>query len=278
MRLKAIAIFLMVGFAVFTSFYWITDSARRAEIYATEQEELLAFGEVVFSYDPTNQELRAAGCARCHGPEGLGGPIPNDPNGRSAPNLHSQTLANKWLGTGGNADPSKTDLDNYVYWVIQYGGVMVSGQLNSPMPAWRDTLSKQQMQALTTLIGSWLRETLAQGAESTPVPDTVEAGAQVYVSAGCTGCHGADLAGVPGTYPSLQTVGSQLSADLPTPVSGEAQRQEDYNTDKRSFFEAWILNSSVNYNDGTPTGMPPFEGQLSDDELQALITFLLDQT
>ena len=276
MRLKAVAISLMVGFAVFTSFYWITDSARRTDSYITEQEELLAFGEIVFSYDPTNTELRAAGCARCHGPEGFGGPIPNNPDGRSAPNLHSDRLAEKWLATGGNRDPAKTDMDNYVFWVIQYGGVMVSGDIHSLMPAWRDTLTLQQMQALTTLIGSWLRESLL-APEGTPIPNTVEAGAEVY-AATCASCHGADLAGVPGVYPNLQTIGTKLVTDLPTAVSGADQMQIDYDADKATFLENWILNGPTIYNDGNSTGMPAFDGQLSDDELQALITFLLDQT
>jgi mono/diheme cytochrome c family protein len=280
MRLKTISIFLIIAFAVFTAFYWVTDTTRRSEVYASEQQELVEFGKIVFSYDPEAKELRAAGCARCHGPEGLGGPIPNDPNGRVAPNLHSQTLAAKWLYTGGNVDPEKTDLDNYVYWVIQYGGVMVSGDIKSPMPAWRQTLTKQQMQALTALIGEWLRETVSNPAPSgTPIPDTVEAGAQVYKDAGCVACHGADLAGVPGVYPSLQTIGSELVTDLPVIPSHLDNMQTDYNADKSLFLGKWILDGAKNYNDGNPIGgMPPFQGVLSDDQLKALITYLLDQT
>ena len=42
--------------------------------------------------------------------------------------------------------------------------------------------------------------------------------------------------------------------------------------------ELWIRDSSANYNDGTPTGMPAHpEASLSDSALQALITFLLEQ-
>ena len=42
--------------------------------------------------------------------------------------------------------------------------------------------------------------------------------------------------------------------------------------------ELWIRDSSANYNDGTPTGMPAHpEASLSDTALQALITFLLEQ-
>ena len=66
---------------------------------------------------------------------------------------------------------------------------------------------------------------------------------------------------------------------LPTPVSQNDQRLADYAADKRAFFERWIRDSSGNYNDGTPTGMPAFaEADLTESELRALITFLLDQT
>ena len=75
-----------------------------------------------------------------------------------------------------------------------------------------------------------------------------------------------------------QTIGTELVTDLPTPVSGADQMQIDYDADKATFLENWILNGPTIYNDGNPTGMPAFDGQLSDDELQALITFLLDQT
>jgi hypothetical protein len=40
----------------------------------------------------------------------------------------------------------------------------------------------------------------------------------------------------------------------------------------------WIRNSAKNYNGGQPTGMPPHPVDvMSDSQLQAVITFLLDQ-
>jgi hypothetical protein len=52
----------------------------------------------------------------------------------------------------------------------------------------------------------------------------------------------------------------------------------DYEEDPRLFLERWIRNSSDNYNDGEATGMPPHdESTLGESQLQALITFLLDQ-
>ena len=54
--------------------------------------------------------------------------------------------------------------------------------------------------------------------------------------------------------------------------------QADYAKDKKTFFIQWIRDSTTNYNGGTATGMPAFPASdLPDDQLQALITFLLTQ-
>ncbi|MGH2462776.1 MAG: cytochrome c [Candidatus Limnocylindria bacterium] len=366
MRMKALGVMLMVGFAAFTTFYWITDAPRREDFEATRDEKLLAFGRIVFLPDdtytidvdisldgfaqdidneaapleaielfvntsisfknsagahitvtgvgttpfqvdieddrtspvkfdeegettvsaagvdgqlvisaiPPHLQPYGANCARCHGVDGMGGTLAD---GTPVPNLHSLPLAQKWAQTGG-----AQSLNNYVAWVITLGGVVRSGNISSPMPAWGQEfggpLTRQQIEALTAMIGEWAAETLANPPPE-ELPDTVEAGAEVYVVAGCGGCHGADLAGVDGIFPSLLAVGTRLSDNLPTPVSQEAQRQEDYATDARRFFELWIRDSSANYNDGNSTGMPPHpETALTESQLQALITFLLDQT
>jgi mono/diheme cytochrome c family protein len=353
MRMKALGVALMVGFAAFTTFYWITDAPRREGFEVVDTDELPDFGLLVFLPDDTytievdvtdagfsqaevalteipvfvnttisfknltGAELTVSGtgtrpfevviadtrtspvkfdedgettvaaegvestllvmagsphltpyganCARCHGVDGTGG---------IGPNLHSLSLANKWLQTGG-----RQGLNNYVQWVITLGGIVRTGNIQSLMPAWGQeyggSLTRQQIEALTALIGEWAEETLANPPEA--VADTVEAGAEVYVAAGCVGCHGPELEG--GIGPNLQTIGSQLVTDLPVPVSGLAQMQADYDADKRTFLEKWIRDSAANYNDGTPTQMPPFpESDLSADQLQALITFLLDHT
>ena len=91
------------------------------------------------------------------------------------------------------------------------------------------------------------------------------------------GCHGADLAGT-ADFPDLRTIGSKPVTDLPTPISQLDKLKSDYAADPRKFLEDWIRDSSTNYNDGTPTGMPAHpEAQLPDDALQALITYLLAQ-
>lgn len=218
-----------------------------------------------------------ANCARCHGADGTGG---TTPLGNQAPNLHSRALANKWKATGGEVanidDGAPPALNNYVNWAIRYGGIVVSGNAKSEMPAWgaEGGLTLNQIDALTALVGTWANETLQQPVAD--IPDTVEAGAQVYKDAGCINCHQADYSGVAGIFPSLLNIGNEPVTELPTPISGLDQLQADYAANAATFLEQWIRDSSTNYNGGTATGMLPYpEGSLSADALKALITFLL---
>ena len=277
MRLKTLGVAFIFVFAVFTLLYWISDSARlaaRADEIEHSQLEL-----AMLVYGPTTDEYpAAANCQRCHGPNGEGGPIPGDPNGRQAPSLHTQRIADRLA-----VNPL------YVNLVIRFGGVVVSGDINSPMPAWDPEaggpLTNEQIEALTALVETWAAEAAAaaetgEDQEEQPVEDTPEAGRAVYEAAGCNGCHGADLEGVPDLYPGLQNIGNEpiLNDGLPTDVAHEDQIAADYEADPREFLRRWIRDSAGNYNDGNGTGMPAFpEDQISDEELEALITFLLTQ-
>jgi mono/diheme cytochrome c family protein len=269
MRLKTLGVLLVVALAAFTMLFWFTDESRREAIAVAQEEELLAFGEIIFSENAT--EPAAAGCARCHGDDGTGGEIPNDPDGRTAPSLHTSSLGAKLRAN-----------ESYVHLVVSYGGVVVSGNVNSPMPAWSDVaggpLNRQQLEAVVALVEEWAREAEANAPEE--VEDTVEAGAEVYVAAACVGCHGQELEGT-GSGPNIQTIGSELVTDFGdfTEPSGLDQMIADYEDDPRNFLELWIRDSAGNYNDGDATGMPPHpEDQLSASQLTALITFLLAQT
>lgn len=266
MLLKTLGVILVTALSAFTLLYWVTDNPRRDEIAAATEEELLEYGEVIFSADPA--EPAAAGCANCHGPEGFGGEAGAAVVG---PNLHSRSLAEKLKVN-----------NNYVHLVVSFGGVVVSGNVNSAMPAWSaevgGPLNVQQIEAVAALVESWADEADQEPIEE--VPDTVEAGAEVYTAAGCVACHGANLEG--GTAgPNIQTIGSGVITEFEnfaTP-SGVDQMVADYDADPRLFLEKWIRDSSANYNDGNATGMPPHsEGAVSQSALQALITFLLAQT
>jgi mono/diheme cytochrome c family protein len=265
MRAKTLGVFLIVAFAFFTALYWTTDASRREARFEQDNEELLAYGKQLFG-DVTPEIAVTANCARCHGKDGTGGEVGD--TGRRAPNLHSPSIAQKLAV---NAD--------YVNLVIRFGGVVVSGNVNSPMPAWSSEvngpLTVQQVDALTALVESWAAESASQS--QAPVANTVEAGQEVYQSSDCQGCHGADLAGVQ-NFPNIQNIGNKPVTDLPTPITQLDKLKADYAKDPRKFLEDWIRDSAANYNDGTPTGMPAHPAaQLPDDALKALITFLLDQ-
>jgi len=266
MRLKALGVILVTAISAFTVLYWLTDAPRREAVAAEHEEELHEFGEIIFGNDPA--EPAAAGCANCHGADGTGGEAGAPVVG---PNLHSRSIADKL-----RINP------NYVHLAVSFGGVVVSGNVNSPMPAWSyevgGPLNEQQIEAVVTLVEGWAQEAAEQPVEE--VPDTVEGGAEVYATAGCVSCHGAELEGT-GAGPNIQTIGSAVITefeDFPTP-SGVDEMTADYEEDPRLFLEKWIRDSAGNYNDGAPTGMPPHpESQLNESQLTALITFLLSQT
>ena len=163
--------------------------------------------------------------------------------------------------------------------MIRFGGVVVSGDVNSPMPAWstevNGPLTVNQIDALTALVETWA----AGGRQAqAPVAQHRGGGPGGLPAAGLQGCHGADLAGVP-EFPEHQNIGNEPVTDLPTPdhPAGPAEGRLRERP-AQAFLEDWIRDSAVNYNDGTPTGMPAHPAaQLPDHALKALITFLLGQ-
>jgi len=278
MRIKTLGIVLISALSLFTAFYWLTDPARRQDAFDTQGEELLAYGEEVFKPADTAFPDRA-GCASCHGIDGTGGQVGK--TGRLAPNLHSRSIFEKLKAQNGGSFTEirkPGDPPDYVNLVIRFGGVVVSGDVNSPMPAWSTEvggpLTINQIDALTAMVETWALEAGAKPIEE--VPNTVEAGQQVYTDSGCGSCHGADQAGVEGVFPDLRNIGNEPVTDLPTPISHLDELQADYSSDARTFLERWIRDSSVNYNDGVATGMPVHPvGKISASAMQALITFLL---
>lgn len=269
MRLKTLGVLMVVVLSILTLGYWFFDVARRDMLGRAHEEELRHLGEIVYSDDPS--QPAAAGCARCHGPDGEGGPIPNDPAGRRAPPLRSASIAAKL-----NVN------ENYVFLAVSYGGVVVSGNVESAMPAWSTDvggpLNEQQIEAVVQLVEEWALEAAEEAPEE--VENTAEAGAQVYTSAGCAACHGATLEGT-GSGPNIQPISSEVITDFPDPFVDPAQAdqmQADYAKDPRNFLALWIRDSAGTYNDGEPTGMPLHsEAQLAASHLEALITFLLEQ-
>jgi mono/diheme cytochrome c family protein len=278
MRIKTLGIVLIRALSLFTAFYWVTDPARREHEFVAQNEELVAYGQVMFG-DVTPENDHTANCAKCHGKDGTGGPVGD--TGRLAPNLHSKSIYEKLkVQNGGSFTEVRKagDPPDYVNLVIRFGGVVVSGDVNSPMPSWSTEvggpLTVNQIDALTALVETWALEAGTKPDET--IPDTVEAGQKVFVDSGCGSCHAPDLSG--GIGPSLLNIGNEPVTDLPTPIAHLDQLQADYKADARAFLERWIRDSAVNYNDGTVTGMPVHpEGTISASAMQALITFLLSQ-
>jgi len=278
MRIKTLGVVLISALSLFTAFYWLTDPSRREDEFKAQNAELVAYGLEMFG-DVTDENDHTAFCAKCHGADGTGGPVGD--TGRLAPNLHSKSIYEKLKAQAGGSftEVRKAgDPPDYVNLVIRFGGVVVSGDVNSPMPAWSTEvggpLTVNQIDALTALVETWALEAGSQPDEE--IPNTVEAGQKVFVDANCGSCHGPDLSG--GFGPSLLNIGNEPVTDLPTPITHLDELKADYADDARAFLERWIRDSSVNYNDGTVTGMPVHpEGTISESAMQALITFLLSQ-
>jgi mono/diheme cytochrome c family protein len=262
MRLKTLGVLLVTAMAAFTMVYWLTDETRRESREAEHREILLHYGEELYGEPRPEEHIEfTANCAACHGDDGRGDPDALVPG----PSLRSPTLVSRM-----NTYTATTGL-NYLETVIRKGGVAVSGRPDSPMPAWEETLNDYQIEALVALLEEWLEEP----DEPVDVPDTVEAGQEVYMAV-CAACHQADLAGVPGTFPNIANIDEVIGDDLITDIANLDQLEADYADDPRAALERWIRESSF-YNDGQPTRMPEFgEDELSDSQLTALITFLLE--
>src|SRR5690349_18836977 len=121
MRLKTLGVIVLTTLALFTMFYWLTDGARRETAIKAVEEEQLEYGKIVFGPPDANNPA-TANCAQCHGADGTGGG-PDAPV--QGPNLHGPRVAERL-----KINP------NYVHLVISYGGIVVSGDPNSKMPAW----------------------------------------------------------------------------------------------------------------------------------------------
>lgn len=265
MRLKTLGVVLVTALAASIMLFWLTDGPRMAAVSTAQEEELAHFGELIFSVSDT--EPAAAGCAQCHGADGTGG----EPGAAViGPSLHTRSLADKL-----RANPE------YVRLAVSYGGVVVSGNVNSQMPAWSHEvggpLNEQQLEAVVSLVEGWAEEAASLPPED--VPDTPEAGAEVYASAGCASCHGAELEGT-AAGPDIRTIGNgPILEGLPIPPSGADQMQADWDSDPALFLEKWIRDSAGNYNDGNSTGMPAHnETAINASQMAALITFLLTMT
>ena len=115
----------------------------------------------------------------------------------TAPNLHSKSIYEKLRAQNGGSFTEirkPGDPPDYVNLVIRFGGVVVSGDVNSPMPAWSTEVGgpltdqpDRRAHCAWSRPGRWR----PASCRTPEVPNTVEAGQKVYTDSGCGSCHGA---------------------------------------------------------------------------------------
>lgn len=219
-------------------------------------------------------------CIQCHGVDGLGAVVPGSSPPRVAPQLNRDDLRPK------DSDEYKKQYD-FVYKTLQ------RGRPGTPMPAWGrqdgGSLLDEQIHELTLMIVKgdkhiegeetvWevirdeAREKIAHGAPEPQKPEVdvaalseeARAGARVFQAKGCIGCHVAQSG-----------VGGQTGPNL-TEIRGvAAQRKPGLGAEE--YVRESILNSQAFLVPGYPPVMPAFQGQLSDEELNNLVAYLLAQ-
>ena len=247
MTAKTLGVILITALALFTAVYWLTDKDRRDTRYEQLQAELVEYGKLVFgaahARAPGGRQLRAVPRSRRHGRAG---------RHHRPPWRRTCTAARSTRSCKSNPD--------YVNLVIRYGGVVVSGNVNSPMPAWSTEvggpLTIQQIDALTALVTSWADETGQQPVEQ--MPNTVEAGAQVFANAGCAGCHGHEPGGRWSVRACRTSATSRSRPSRSARTAAPARRSASWTSwsptttpTRATMLEKWIRDSATNYNDGT---------------------------
>lgn len=151
------------------------------------------------------------------------------------------------------------------------------------MPAWATSedgpLNEEQISDLVNMIhlGLWdevYEEALAMNNGQVPTPpppptpsgdapdDPEAAAGQQLAAANCTSCHTVD--GSDGTGPTWQGLfGSEVALEDGSTVTAD----EDYIRES-------ILNPTAKVHQGFPPIMPPFEGVLSDQEINQIIAYI----
>jgi cytochrome c oxidase subunit 2 len=112
---------------------------------------------------------------------------------------------------------------------------------------------------------AWLAGEAVPGvaAGAAPANPLVTQGKQLYLSKACAGCH--SLNGTPGSGPTFKGLFGRSEK-----LVGGATAQVDENYIRES-----ILNPNAKTVQGFAAGvMPPYAGQLSEDEITSIIEFL----
>jgi len=196
-----------------------------------------------------NEQVAAGGhdfvqfaCAQCHGEQGQGGVSPDVP-----------------ALTGAGNELTVAQLEH----IIDHGLGESANPTKPYMPVWGEVVSNQQVSDLVAYIRAGLPA--VSGAEPPLVPTDQGAavtGAALYGKYGCINCHGPNgLGGVPNPQSPDETI---------PPLSG-ADFFSEFNTDAK--IKEIIRTGSV-LGSAPIVSMPHWGGILSDDQLNALVTYI----
>ena len=268
-RKVAVILALMLLSALALTGYGFWEPIRQAQ--AADRQENISIVRGIENYTTL--------CISCHGIDGLGAVVPGTDPPRVAPQLNREDLRPK--------DPDAyEEAYELVYKTIQ------RGRPGTPMPAWGrqdgGSLLDEQIHELTLMIVKgdkhiqgeetvWevareeAREKIAHGAPEPQKPEVqlaaelsedARAGARLLQSKGCIGCHviGGGVGGQTG--PNLAQIQTVADSRQPGTSAEEYLRQS-------------ILQPSAFIVPGYPPVMPSFQGQLSDQELNQIIAYLL---
>ncbi len=205
---------------------------------------------------------RETGCFACHGAGGTGGvknpgsasgTVPGWDSTMMAMYVHSDKEFYEWILDG---VPKRLR-----------GAKRVDGPKGAiPMPAYRDILSKKEVEALV----AYLR---AVSGSRGVMPDGVYEGKVVAERMGCSGCHGpSGMGGIPNPGSFKGYVPSLTGSDYDELVHNEQELRE------------WILDGRIKrlwnnvlakrYLKRQKTQMPAYREHLAEGELEKLIAYL----
>jgi mono/diheme cytochrome c family protein len=240
---------ILAGIGLLTIIYGMSEPERQARAFERQRDTSIERGAHSF----------AQYCYGCHGYNGQGAIVPGQ--GVMAANLTTRRA------TGDRDDDRKT------YDFITK--TIARGRPNTPMPAWglRDggSLNDEEISEIATFImfGDW-GEVPGLVAAGAPTPDVPQAGGtgdvlarSLFVSKGCVACH--TISEIPLARGNIGPNLSNLGHEAPTMKPG---------MDAKAYITESILQPDAFLVPGFQNLMPSFRGQLTEDELDALVDYL----
>ncbi len=210
--------------------------------------------------------LYATNCAiPCHGVYG---------EGRQAPTLNMPAL----FDAGPNGRVAQTNWTGTVESYIK--SAIAAGRPGTTMQPWSQEygapLREDEVQDLTNFIMNWAPTAgeFPEGiekAEATPIPEDqlASAGAELFQSQGCTGCHAMAGLSEAQTGPGLTQIGAQA----------EERAAEAGVEDAAAYMYQSIVEPNAYIVQGYNANIMPatFGKTLTDDQIEALVQYLLEQ-